>query len=363
MKKSLRHFISTEVAGGIVLLVAAMLAMIMANSPLAAGYAQLNHLLHLPVNDGLMVIFFFVVGLEIRREMTSGSLKERSAAVLPVAAALAGMAAPALAYFLFNHHTPENLRGWAIPTATDIAFALGILSLLSGRVPAALKALLLAIAIIDDLGAILIIAFFYTENLSGPMLGCALATTAALCALRHYKARPLPPYIALSLLLWVFILNSGVHATIAGVIAAFCMPGGSVDKLEKKLHGFVAFAIMPLFAFINAGVSLEGLSGGILFSPLPLGIALGLFLGKQAGIFGGIYLCVKTGLAQLPRSIGWGHVYGLSLLCGVGFTMSLFIGMLAFHDAAQLSAVRIGVLGGSLLSALGGYAFLRYYRK
>lgn len=354
---------ATEAAGGILLLLAAALAMIMANNPLSAAYTAVHDALHLPVNDGLMVIFFFVVGLEIRREMTSGSLKERSAARLPLLAAVAGMAVPALVYVAFNHGARENLRGWAIPSATDIAFALGILSLLGSRVPASLKALLLAIAIIDDLGAILIIAFFYTGTLSGPMLGGAMITVIALCALRHYKVQALWLYLALSLLLWAFILQSGVHATIAGVIAAFCMPGKHVALLEKKLHGIVAFGIMPLFAFVNAGVSLTGITSDALLAPLPVGIMMGLFIGKQLGISSGILLGVKTGLASLPPGVRWPHIYGLSLLCGIGFTMSLFIGMLAFQDALQLAEVRLGVLAGSLLSAVAGYLFLRYYRK
>lgn len=352
-----------EAAGGILLLLAAALAMIMANSALSDFYDAAARALHLPVNDGLMVVFFFVVGLEIRREMTSGSLKQRSAARLPVLAAMTGMAVPALVYATFNYSTPENLRGWAIPSATDIAFALGVLSLLGSRVPASLKALLLAIAIIDDLGAIVIIAFFYTGTLSGPMLGGALITVIALCALRHYKIQALWLYLALSLALWAFILQSGVHATIAGVVAAFCLPGKHAALLEKKLHGIVAFGIMPLFAFVNAGVSLTGITPGTLLAPLPAGILTGLFLGKQLGIFGGILLGVKTGLASLPPGVRWPHIYGLSLLCGIGFTMSLFIGMLAFQDALQLAEVRLGVLAGSLLSAVAGYVFLRYYRK
>lgn len=363
MKKSLRDFIATEAAGGILLLLAATIAMIMANSPLSTAYAAVNHALHLPVNDGLMVIFFFVVGLEIRREMKFGSLKDRSAALLPILAAIAGMLVPALVYVGFNYGIPDNLPGWAIPSATDIAFALGILSLLGNRVPPGLKALLLAIAIIDDLGAILIIAFFYTSTISGPMLAGAMAVTIALCALRHYKIKTLWLYLLLSLLLWGFILQSGVHATIAGVIAAFCMPNKHVGTLEKKLHGIVAFGIMPLFAFVNAGVSLTGITSEALLAPLPVGIMMGLFVGKQLGIFAGILLGVKTGLARLPADIRWPHIYGLSLLCGIGFTMSLFIGMLAFQDPLQLAEVRLGVLIGSLLSAAAGYAFLRYYRK
>ena len=353
-------FMRHDTAGGIVLIAATLLALIMANSGFATDYAAYSTRVRLPINDGLMVIFFFFVGLEIKREITSGDLSNPLNARLPVIAAAAGMIVPALIYVFINKDTPENLRGWAIPAATDIAFALGVLSLLGKRVPSALKILLLSIAVIDDLGAILIIALFYSSGLDLLALGAAAIIIGGLFILNRRGIKKILPYMMLSILLWVAILSSGVHATIAGVIAALFIPTSRVTDLEHKLFPWITFGIVPLFAFANGGVSLQGISLSTLKEPLPLAIMLGLFVGKQIGIFGAIYVAVRTGLCRLPHQTNWLHIYGISALCGIGFTMSLFIGMLAFHDAHHMDGVKLGVLAGSLLSSVWGYTVLRF---
>ena len=376
-RKALAAFISVETAGGLVLLAAAIAAMVIANSVLAADYHSwlstpvslsvggfaINKNLLLWINDGLMAIFFFLIGLEVKREMLGGQLSSWKQASLPVYAAIGGMMVPALIYVSINSGTPENLQGWAIPAATDIAFALGLLALLGNRVPATLKALLLAIAIIDDIGAILVIALFYTANLSVGYLGLALIPLAGMIILNLMGVGRLTAYMLLATLLWVFVLKSGVHATIAGVVAALTIPvsassGRPLERLEHSLHPWVAFAILPIFAFANAGVPLGGITLDDMLAPLPLGIAAGLIVGKQIGIFGFAWVAIRNGWASLPLGANWRHIYGLSCLAGIGFTMSLFIGGLAFDAPKQIDAVKLGVLGGSIISAVIGLSVL-----
>lgn len=374
---ALRDFLHSEAAGGIVLMVVAALALVVANSPAAPLYfGMLKHyvlglsILHW-VNDALMAVFFLLVGLEIKREMLDGQLSSWSRRVLPGFAALGGMIAPALIYVAFNLGRPENLRGWAIPTATDIAFALGVLSLLGSRVPASLKIFLTALAILDDLGAVIIIAIFYTAGLSGLHLGLAAATLAALIALNRLGVMRLAPYLLLGAALWYFTLKSGVHATLAGVALALTIPltpspakpdsaTSPLHRLEHGLHPYVAFLVIPVFGFANAGVSFAGLGLSTLAAPVPFGIMLGLFLGKQIGVFGFSWLAIRAGLADLPARASWAQFYGIALLCGIGFTMSLFIGLLAFPDSEALqSQTKIGVIAGSLLSGICGWLLLR----
>jgi NhaA family Na+:H+ antiporter len=379
---TIREFLKLEASAGIVLVISAGLALVMANTFLApfyqvfldvpvivqVGALKLAKPLLLWVNDGLMAIFFFLVGLEIKREVLQGELSSWSQASLPGFAALGGMAIPALIYVLINLGSPETLRGWAIPAATDIAFALGVLALLGSRVPAALKIFLLALAIMDDLGAIIIIAVFYTADLSLTSLGLAAVGMVILACLNIFRVTRLASYILVGLAVWICVLKSGVHATLAGVAVAFFIPlrGASetdespLEHLEHTLHPWVAFAILPFFAFANAGVSLQGLTFGSLLAPVPLGIAAGLFIGKQIGVFGFSYGAVRLGLAKLPQGVSWLQVYGLSFLTGIGFTMSLFIGTLAFDDLEHATGVRLGVLLGSLLSGVGGYFLLRF---
>ena len=375
----LRAFMQEESAGGIVLMVAAVLALVAANSALAPGYfAMLQTEIAVTVggggiekpallwiNDGLMAVFFLLVGLEVKREVLTGQLSSWSQASLPLFAALGGMIAPALVFVAINWSNPENLNGWAIPAATDIAFALGVLALLGSRVPVALKALLLAIAVIDDIGAIAVIAIFYTPGVETGMLLAATATLALLFGIGRAKVSSSIPYIILGTVLWFFVLKSGVHATLAGVALAMAIPlhdrtGDAVlERMEHALHPWVAFLVVPIFAFANAGVTLIGLEPSALLAPLPLGIALGLLVGKQIGIVSFAWLAAKTGISRLPEGISWRQLWGLSLIAGIGFTMSLFIGNLAFVDAAQVDAVKLGVLAGSLVSALAGIALLR----
>ncbi len=375
----LRDFLQKESAGGIVLIVAAALAMVVANSPYSSAYAAwlnvpvvagvgsfvIDKPLLLWINDGLMAVFFFLVGLEVKREVLDGQLSSWDKASLPLVAAIGGMAIPALVYLGINAGSPMNQAGWAIPAATDIAFALGILALLGPRVPVALKALLLAIAVIDDIGAIAIIALFYSGNIDTGMLGAGAAALLALAAIGRMRVASSIPYVLLSILLWVFVLKSGVHATLAGVAAAICVPmqarGGArpLERMEHALHPWVAFLVIPIFGFANAGVSLAGIEPSALLDPLPMGIALGLLLGKQAGIFGFAFVAVKSGLAQLPEDVSWRMLHGLSLLAAIGFTMSLFIGNLAFADATQVDAVKLGVLAGSTVAALVGFILIK----
>ena len=370
----LTRFLASESAGGIVLMAAALAAIIVANSPLASGYFAALHSvwgglsIELWVNDGLMAIFFLMVGLEIKREVLAGGLATWGQRALPGFAAMGGMLVPALIYVAINLGNPDTLSGWAIPAATDIAFALGVLSLLGKRVPTSLKVFLAALAILDDLGAVTIIALFYSTGLNLPMLGGALATLVVLVTMNRIGVQRLLPYLLLGLLLWFFVLQSGVHATLAGVALALCIPLGTRQEeacspllfLEEKMHYWVAFAVVPIFGFANAGVSLSGITLRTLIDPVPLGITLGLFVGKQVGVFLAAALAIRSGLAALPEGSNWVQVYGVALLCGIGFTMSLFIGNLAFPGAPHLiNEVKVGVLIGSILSATAGAALLR----
>ena len=376
--RALDRFFRHDAAGGVLLMAAALLALIVANSGLSDGYHALllktfsilldgeglSKPLILWINDGLMAVFFFLIGLELKREMVEGKLKNPSDVLLPGMAAVGGMALPALVYLALNWSDPVTRGGWAIPAATDIAFAVGVLALLGKRVPAALKIFLLTLAILDDLGAILIIALFYTKELHVYYLLLALAPLAGLYLLNRSGAHRIAPFVLLGTVLWVLVLKSGVHATLAGVITAFFLPlkdkyGKSpLHALEHALTPYVLFLIVPVFAFANAGVVLKGLTLGDLFAPLPLGIAAGLVIGKQAGVFGLTWLIVKAGWARLPHAVTWVHIYGLACLAGIGFTMSLFIGGLSFEGPDNMNDVRLGVLAGSLVSALLGYAAL-----
>ncbi len=378
-----RKLVGHEAAGGVVLMFAAAVALMLDNSPLSWIYDRLlstpvilqigalgiDKPLLLWINDGLMAVFFFLVGLEIKREIVEGRLSTVRTAALPVIAAVGGMAVPALIYVLVNSGDPAALGGWAIPAATDIAFALGVLALLGSRVPPALKVFLLALAIIDDLGAIVIIALFYTSDLSIGALAIAGAGAAVLAWMNARSVQRTAPYLLVGLVIWVCVLKSGVHATLAGVLVALFIPinkgapkseASPLIRLEHGLAPWVAFGVMPIFAFANAGVSLSGLSFADLLSGIPLGIAAGLFIGKQLGIFAFVWASVKLGIARMPEGTTWLQVYGVSLLAGIGFTMSLFIGTLAFADPESAAAVRIGVLAGSTLSAVLGYAVLRW---
>ena len=374
-----RKLLQHEASGGLILIASAAVALIVANSGIAALYADLLKtyvgglsVLHW-VNDALMAVFFLLVGLEIKRELLDGQLSTWPHRLLPGIAAAGGMAVPALIFLALNWSSADTLRGWAIPAATDIAFSLGVLAILGARAPVSLKVFLTAVAILDDLGAIVIIALFYTDTLSLMMIGGAVAVLAALAAMNRAGLKMLTPYLLFGLLLWFFVLRSGVHATIAGVLLAFMIPlakGGNGDaqsplhRLEHALHPWVAFLILPIFGFANAGVPLGGLSLAALSQPVTLGSALGLFVGKQIGILGAVWLAVKSGLAQKPAAASWAQVYGLALLCGIGFTMSLFIGLLAFPASGQLQAeTKVGVLLGSLLSAVAGWVVLRLAAK
>jgi NhaA family Na+:H+ antiporter len=379
---AIREFLRMESAGGILLVIATLFAMLCANSALSGiynsflqtpvviqvGALKLAKPLYLWINDGLMAIFFFLVGLEIKREFKAGELSSLAQIALPGIAAVGGMALPALIYLGINAGSPETLHGWAIPSATDIAFALAVLSLLGNRIPASLNILLLAIAIFDDLGAILIIAFFYTGHLSSTALLLTIIPIAGLVALNLRGVTSITPYVLLGAMLWVMVLKSGVHATLAGVATALAVPllrpaqsdETLLEHVEHGLHPYVAYAILPLFAFANAGVSFEGMGLGSLIEPVALGIALGLFLGKQLGIFASLWLAVKAGLAPMPTAASWPQLYGVSMVAGIGFTMSLFIGSLAFSTNEFDAQVRLGVLTGSLASAVLGYVLLRY---
>ncbi|GEL41540.1 Na(+)/H(+) antiporter NhaA [Methylorubrum extorquens] len=374
---ALRNVLQGEASGGLILMASAALALAIANSGWSEAYFSALKtyvgglsVLHW-VNDGLMAVFFLLVGLEIKREVLDGRLRTWPDRVLPGIAALGGMVAPALVYVAVNWHSPETLRGWAIPTATDIAFALGVLALLGSRVPVSLKIFLTALAIIDDLGAVVIIAAFYTADLSLPMLGGAAAVFALLFGMNKSGVKSLTPYLVLGAVLWFLVLKSGIHATIAGVLLALTIPlrlsVGKPDDptsplhiLEHAIHPWSAYLVLPVFGFANAGVSFAGMTTKMLLDPVTLGVALGLFVGKQFGVFGAVVAAVKLGLAQRPAHAGWWHLYGLSLLCGVGFTMSLFIGLLAFADSPELEAeTKIGVLLGSLsCMALGALVLL-----
>ncbi len=376
---AIQDFLRNEAAAGVALMITSALALIWANSPwrplyeallalpvaVTAGGVGIDKPLLLWINDGLMAVFFLVVGLEIKREVLAGELSSRAKAMLPGIAAVGGMAVPALIYAGFTLDDPVALRGWAIPAATDIAFAVGVLALLGPRVPTSLRVFLLALAIMDDLGAIVIIAAFYTHGIAPTALGFAAVTGLGLVWMNLIGVRRPAPYLLLGLVLWVCVLKSGVHATLAGVALAFAIPlrGGPreaspLHRLEHGLHPWVAFVILPVFALANAGVPLAGVTPASLAEPIPLGIALGLFVGKQAGVLLSSALVIRLRLSTLPAGASWAQFYGVSVLTGIGFTMSLFIGTLAFPDPQHAVAVRIGVLAGSITAALFGYAVL-----
>ena len=379
LRRAFATFLSGETAPGLLLFGAAAVAMLAVNSPLAGHYSSLLQTpveLHagdfgiakpllLWINDGLMAVFFFLIGLEVKREIVEGELASLGKAALPLVAAIGGMAVPALVFTGINWDQPANLQGWAIPAATDIAFALGVLALLGRRVPVALLVLLLAIAIIDDIGAIAIIALFYTAEVSGSALGLAGLAVGGLVLLNRLGVTRITPYLLIGAFLWACVLKSGVHATLAGVVTALAIPLAAPDgrsplkRLEHGLHPWVTFGVLPLFAFANAGLSLAGLHLDDLLQPLPLGIALGLVVGKQLGVFGFMAAAIGLGLARRPPGVSWGQLYGLACLAGIGFTMSLFIGSLAFDGDTRMDAVKIGVMAGSLVSGLLGYVLLR----
>ncbi|NPA81860.1 MAG: Na+/H+ antiporter NhaA [Epsilonproteobacteria bacterium] len=383
--KFIEEFMKKESSSGILLIIATIAALILQNGPLSNFYASFLHTpveirfgdlqiakpLLLWVNDGLMAVFFFLVGLEIKREVIEGDLSSIKQIALPAVAALGGMIVPALIFIAFNKGESFALNGWAIPTATDIAFALGVLSLLGSRVPTSLKIFLTALAIIDDLGAIIIIALFYTDELSTVSIAIASLALIALFILNKKGVQRKAPYILIGIILWVSVLKSGVHATLAGVALAFFIPLKSKNKdysmlkeMEKDLHSWVAFFILPLFAFVNAGVDLKNISINELFTSVPLGIMLGLFLGKQIGVFGFSYIAIKLKLAKLPEKSNWIKFYGVSVLTGIGFTMSLFIDSLAFDDTQIYHyADKLAILLGSFLSATVGYMILRFSKN
>lgn len=390
-RSALRDFLTGETGGAILLMIAAGTAMVLANLPGATGHlyhdmlhAQLGPVLssrigpmtpHLWINDGLMAIFFLVVGLEIKREFLDGGLSTWERRRLPILAAVAGMAFPAMVYLMVTAGEPALRNGWAIPAATDIAFAIGVLALLGRRAPASLKLFLTAVAIVDDMGAVAIIALFYSHGLDLAALGGAAAVLALMVGLNRAGVKALAPYLLGFALLWFLMLLSGVHATVAGVLAAMtvpvrCTPGAPdaedspLHRLEHAIHPWSAYLIVPLFGFANAGLSLGGEALTMLFAPLSLGVAAGLFLGKQLGIFGAIWGAVRLGFAERPAGASWSQVYGMTMLCGIGFTMSLFIGALAFPGQALLvEEAKGGILLGSLLSALSGYAVLRWIAR
>ena len=375
-----KWFFKLEAASGLILLISAIIALIVSNSFLSNIYFEtLNEYLFIGINnfglklsvlhwinDGLMAIFFFFVTLEIKREFIQGELSSLKQAILPIIGAIGGMLVPALIYIFINFESSETLNGWAIPSATDIAFSIGILSLLGSRVPLSLKVFLTALAIIDDLGAILIIAFFYTGNLSIQYLLLIIITFIILIVLNRTGIKSFFPYLIVGLFLWFFTYKSGIHATIAGVLLACTIPHRKKNhdfsllvKIEHAISPYVAYGIMPLFAFANAGVSLSGLTFSTMLAPVPLGILLGLFIGKQIGVFTFSYVSIKLGFAQIPNGSNWINFYGVGILTGIGFTMSLFVGNLAFAQNMQyIDGVKIGVLSGSLLSTLFGYFLL-----
>ena len=370
----LQRFLRSEPAAAVVLLASAVLAMLIANSPLGDGYHDLLHQyvfglsIEHWINDGLMAIFFLLVGLEIKQELLEGELASWRSRALPGLAAVGGMAVPALIFVAVNRSDSLHLDGWAIPSATDIAFAVGVLAVLGSRVPIAVRMLLVGIAIVDDLLAIVVIAVFYSSGIESTWLAGATACVVALFALNRAGVHRLLPYLAVGVALWVTIYNSGLHATLAGVILAFAIPAASTEHqhrsplktTEHAIDRWVNFGILPIFGFANAGIAFAGLQRSDVIGTLPLGIVLGLFIGKQVGIFGSIWLLIRLGVAPKPTMLTWNHLYAMSVLCGIGFTMSLFIGGLAFGASPELmNATRIGVIGGSLLSATVGVVLMR----
>tara|TARA_R110000868_G_scaffold95224_3_gene262109 strand:+ start:206 stop:1399 length:1194 start_codon:yes stop_codon:yes gene_type:complete len=380
MGNALQEFIAQETSAGIILFCAAVAAMVAVNSALNPHYLafldipvaiqfggfEIAKPLALWINDGLMAIFFFLVGLEVKRELMEGQLSSVEQASLPLIAAVGGMVLPAAVFVYFNWSIAENINGWAIPAATDIAFALGVLALLGKHAPVSLKILLLAIAIIDDIGAIIIIALFYTAEVSSTSLMLAGVGTVILFVMNRMGVVRIAPYVLVGAFLWVCVLKSGVHATLAGVVAALAIPLNAKDgssplkHLEHILHPWTAFLVLPIFAFANAGVALAGLRISDLMAPLALGIAAGLVVGKQLGVFGFMFLATKVGLVQRPAGVSWLQLYGLACLTGIGFTMSLFIGNLAFADPEQIETVKLGVISGSVISGVLGYCLLRF---
>ena len=379
MRSLFTRFFQLEAASGLLLIAAAVLALIINNSPLSYLYSGLLDVpvavqvgalniakpLLLWINDGLMALFFLLIGLEVKREVVDGHLSKPSQVILPATAAVGGMVVPALIYWFINRDNPAAVAGWAIPTATDIAFALGVLALLGKRVPVSLKLFLMTLAIIDDLGAIIVIALFYSGTLSSVSLMLAAACLVVLIAMNRLGVVKLGPYMIVGLILWVCVLKSGVHATLAGVALALCIPlrtrnaeTSPLLSLEHALHPWVAYAILPLFAFANAGVSLAGMTVESFTHPVPMGIAGGLLLGKTVGVFGLTWVAVKLRLAALPAGAGWGQILGVAILCGIGFTMSLFVGSLAFAPGSSDYAGmdRMGILTGSFFAAVIGYA-------
>ncbi|MEK6747124.1 MAG: Na+/H+ antiporter NhaA [Pseudomonadota bacterium] len=382
LPRRIRTFMETESASGIVMIICAVLALLMANSPFSHVYKDYIHL-HITlglgdkiiseslshwVKDILMVFFFLIIGLELKREMCEGFLSKRDQIILPLLAALGGMVTPALIFFIFNYNNPETINGWAIPSATDIAFALAILSILGKNIPPAIKIFLLAVAIFDDLGAILIIVTFYNTGLAVIPLLLASLGIAAIVALNRANISSITPYILVGVFLWFCFYYSGIHTTLAGVIVGFAIPMRDKNDLHHSplnncmhfLHPWVSFMVLPIFAFTSAGVDLKGLSISSFLEPLPLGIALGLFFGKQIGIFGTSWLLIKTRLVGMPEATNWRHLYSVSVIAGIGFTMSLFIGMLAFTGEHLQEMVKVGVIAGSLLCVIWGSIVLRF---
>lgn len=376
---ALTRLMQHEAFAGVLMILAAVLALIFANTALSGAYygflktevsllingIGLTKPLLLWINDGLMAIFFFLIGLELKREMVEGRLKNPRDVMLPGVAAIGGMLAPMAVFLLLTAGNPEFTSGWAIPAATDIAFAVGVLALLGKRIPSSLKIFLLTLAILDDMGAILIIALFYGSGVDTGYLGMALVPLAGLIALNLRGTHRIAPFMLLGAIMWFFVLKSGIHPTVAGVVTAFTIPlkdrfGKSpLHSLEHNLHPYVIYGIAPIFALANAGIDLSGISMSDFLSPLPLGIAAGLFIGKQIGVFGATWLLVKSGIAKLPHGANWMMVWGISMLAGIGFTMSLFIGSLSFEGDEMMNMVRLGVMTGSVLSAVVGYLVLR----
>jgi len=379
---AVKRFLKLESAGGIVLIGAAVIAIVVANSPaqnlyrtfldvpiaISIGDFGLSKSVLLWINEGLMAVFFLLIGLELKREVLQGEMSSPSQIVLPGLAALGGMVIPATIYIIFNWGDPVALKGWAIPAATDIAFALAVLMLLGSRIPIALKVFLTAVAVFDDLGAIIIIGLFYTSDLSTMMLWAASIPLAILIVLNMAGVTRLTPYLLGGIVIWICVVKSGVHATLAGALLGLLIPLKTKDMteisplryLENSLHPWVAYCVLPLFAFANAGFSVEGMSAGTILQPIPLGIVLGLFLGKQLGVFGFAWAAIRFGLARLPDESNLLAIYGIAILTGIGFTMSLFIGTLAFPDPQYAPAIRLAVMTGSVCSAIVGYIILLF---